>query len=85
MYTDPLDGLNKKLSPIDTRYYRKMFLRIAMDQCGESPGIDFDKHQYIIQVSGSVGLSVQLSEPQHISVCAFHRWPDLIHPKAFPM
>ncbi|KAJ2686579.1 hypothetical protein GGH99_003452 [Coemansia sp. RSA 1285] len=46
--TDELDGLNKKMSPADIEYYRRVFNRCAMDQ--GSPGISHDR-PYVIQIA----------------------------------
>ncbi|KAJ2698606.1 hypothetical protein FB645_005580 [Coemansia sp. IMI 203386] len=46
--TDELDGLNKKMSPSDLEYYRRVFNRVAEDQ--GSPGID-SKRPYVIQIA----------------------------------
>ncbi|KAJ1726943.1 hypothetical protein LPJ61_004857 [Coemansia biformis] len=46
--TDELDGLNKKMSPADIEYYRRVFNRCAEDQ--GSPGISTDR-PYFIQIA----------------------------------
>ncbi|KAJ2780900.1 hypothetical protein H4R18_003195 [Coemansia javaensis] len=46
--TDELDGLNKKMTPADIEYYRRVFNRCAEDQ--GSPGIAADR-PYIIQIA----------------------------------
>ncbi|CAG8535192.1 25914_t:CDS:10 [Dentiscutata erythropus] len=46
--TDPLDGLNKELSELDLNYYKMVYNRLSIDQCGVV--IDFNR-PYIIQVA----------------------------------
>ncbi|RHZ50570.1 hypothetical protein Glove_495g36 [Diversispora epigaea] len=46
--TDPLDGLNKDLSSSDMHFYRSIYNRFSLDQCG----IEINFHRpYIIQVA----------------------------------
>ncbi|KAJ3126769.1 hypothetical protein HK098_007148 [Nowakowskiella sp. JEL0407] len=47
--SDPLDGLNKELSPIDIEYYWTLFNRQAFDQIGRR--VDFWNRPYFIQIS----------------------------------
>ncbi|CAO3587459.1 unnamed protein product [Absidia cylindrospora] len=46
--TDPLDGLNKPLSPYITHYYRSVFNRVCMDQGANE--VDWNR-SYIVQVA----------------------------------
>lgn len=46
--TDELDGLNKRMTPSDLEYYRRVFNRCAEDQ--GSPGISNDR-PYVIQIA----------------------------------
>jgi alpha,alpha-trehalose phosphorylase (configuration-retaining) len=46
--TDPLDGLNKELRHTDLSYYKLVYNRLSVDQCG----IEIDFHRpYIVQVA----------------------------------
>jgi glycosyltransferase involved in cell wall biosynthesis len=46
--TDPLDGLNKELSLSDLSYYKLVYNRLSIDQCG----VEIDFHRpYIVQVA----------------------------------
>ncbi|RIB23632.1 Glycosyltransferase Family 4 protein [Gigaspora rosea] len=46
--TDPLDGLNKELSQTDLNYYKMVYNRLSIDQCGVV--IDFNR-PYVIQIA----------------------------------
>ncbi|CAG8544527.1 1373_t:CDS:2 [Cetraspora pellucida] len=46
--TDPLDGLNKGLSQSDLNYYKLVYNRLSIDQCGVA--IDFNR-PYIVQIA----------------------------------
>ncbi|CAG8446609.1 8215_t:CDS:2 [Funneliformis caledonium] len=46
--TDPLDGLNKDLRHVDLSYYKLVYNRLSLDQCGVK--IDFQR-PYIVQVA----------------------------------
>src|SRR5437868_3131196 len=46
--TDPLDGLNKELSHTDLSYYKMVYNRLSVDQCGVE--IDFTR-PYIVQIA----------------------------------
>jgi alpha,alpha-trehalose phosphorylase (configuration-retaining) len=46
--TDPLDGLNKELKLFDLSYYKLVYNRLSVDQCG----VEIDFHRpYIVQIA----------------------------------
>ena len=46
--TDPLDGLNKELRQPDLSYYKSVYNRLSVDQCGVE--IDFTR-PYVVQIA----------------------------------